>query len=208
MKPPPQFIFLDAGNVLVSFDYTKGFKQIAAETGVLPDQVEDFYTRDNVQSRLENGGLDWHEVHSTFCRHFSSDISCELFGRAAGNIFTLKLEMIPVLASLQRNRFRFGLLSNSCQPHWDYLCNSRYSLLPHAFTTIVLSHEVSVAKPAREIYHYAQKIVQVSADQIFFCDDLTANVDAARAIGWDAEIFTTARQLIGDLNDRGIRLGM
>ena len=208
MKPPPQFIFLDAGNVLVSFDYTKGFQQIAAETGVLPDQVEDFYTRDNVQSRLENGGLDWHEVHSTFCRHFSSDISFELFDRAAGNIFTLKLEMIPVLASLQRNRFRFGLLSNSCQPHWDYLCNSQYSLLPLAFQTIVLSHEVFVGKPDKAIYHYAQKKVGVPAHQIFFCDDLSCNVDAARTVGWDAEIFTTAQQLIRDLNDRGVCLGM
>ena len=72
----------------------------------------------------------------------------------------------------------------------------------------MLSHEVSVAKPDREIFHYAQKIAHVTAEQIFFCDDLTANVDAARAVGWDAEIFTTARQLICDLNDRGIRLGM
>jgi putative hydrolase of the HAD superfamily len=208
MKSPPQFIFLDAGNVLVSFDYTKGFQQIAAETGVSPDQVEDFYTRDNVQSRLENGDLDWHEVHGAFCSYFSSDISLGLFSRAAGNIFTLKLEMIPVLASLQRNRFRFGLLSNSCQPHWDHLCNSRYSLLPHAFQTIVLSHEVFVGKPDKAIYHYAQKKAGVPPHQIFFCDDLTCNVDAARTVGWDAEIFTNAQQLIRDLNDRGICLGM
>ena len=208
MKRPPQFIFLDAGNVLVSFDYAKGFRQIAEETRISFSQVEDFYTKKNLQPQLESGHLSWHEVHSAFCKHFSSEIPLKRFSRAAGNIFTLKAEMIPVLAALQRNCFRLGLLSNSCQPHWDHLCNSRYSLLPHAFITIVLSHEVSVAKPDSEIFHYAQKIAHVTAEQIFFCDDLTANVDAARAVGWDAEIFTTARQLICDLNDRGIRLGM
>jgi hypothetical protein len=45
MKPPPQFIFLDAGNVLVSFDYAKGFRQIAEETRISFSQVEDFYTK-------------------------------------------------------------------------------------------------------------------------------------------------------------------
>ena len=29
MQPPPKFIFFDAGNVLVSFDYDQGFHQIA-----------------------------------------------------------------------------------------------------------------------------------------------------------------------------------
>ncbi len=208
MKPPPQFIFLDAGNVLVSFDYAKGFRQIAAEAGIPSSQVKKFYTSNNLQAQLENGKLHWHEVHSEFCSHFSSNISLKLFSSAAGDIFTLNMEMMPVLAALQRTTVRFGLLSNSCQPHWDHLCSSRYSLLPHAFTTIVLSHEVSVAKPDEEIYRYAQQTVRVPADQIFFCDDLTRNVDAARNAGWDAEIFTTARQLIRDLNDRGIHLGM
>ncbi len=208
MKPPPQFIFLDAGNVLVSFDYAKGFRKISEEAGIPSSQVKKFYTRNNLQAQLENGSLSWHEVHREFCTHFSSNISLKLFSRAAGDIFTLNIEMMPVLAGLQRNTVRFGLLSNTCQPHWDHLCGSQYSLLPHAFTPIVLSHEVSIAKPDKEIYRYAQKTVRVPADQIFFCDDLTCNVHAARAAGWDAEIFTTAQQLIRDLNDRGIRLGM
>jgi putative hydrolase of the HAD superfamily len=208
MKPPPQFIFLDAGNVLVSFDYAKGFRQISEEAGIPSSQVKKFYTRNNLQAKLENGTLDWQKVHSEFCSHISSNIPLKLFSRAAGDIFSLNIEMMPVLAALQRNTIRFGLLSNSCQPHWDHLCSSRYSLLPHAFTPIVLSHEVSAAKPDKEIYLYAQKTVHVSADKIFFCDDLTCNVDAARDAGWDAEIFTSARQLIHDLNDRGIRLGM
>ncbi|MBT3212769.1 MAG: HAD-IA family hydrolase, partial [Planctomycetaceae bacterium] len=208
MKPPPQFIFLDAGNVLVSFDYAKGFRQISEQAGISPAQVKNFYTRNNLQPQLENGDLNWRKVHSAFCSHFSSDIPLELFSRAAGDIFTLNIEMLPVLAAIQRNTLRLGLLSNSCQPHWDHLCSSRYSLLPHAFTPIVLSHEVSAAKPDKKIYHYAQKKVRVPAKQIFFCDDLTCNVDAARSAGWDAEIFTTARKLIRDLNDRGVCLGM
>ena len=42
MKPPPQFIFLDVGNVLVSFDYDQGFHQIAEKTGIAVSRIKEF----------------------------------------------------------------------------------------------------------------------------------------------------------------------
>mgnify|MGYP005990171557 FL=1 len=208
MQPPPQFIFFDAGNVLVTFDYDQGFHQMAETTGHSVSCIKEFYTTEDIQSRLENGELSWKEVHSTFCNRFFSTVSLEAFSRAAGDIFELNFEMLPVLTALQRSGLRLGLLSNSCQPHWDHLYHYGYALLPHAFSALVISHEVSIAKPAREIYKHAQQVAKFPADRIFFCDDLIANVDAARDAGWDAEQFTSAHQLIRDLNRRGIRLGI
>jgi FMN phosphatase YigB (HAD superfamily) len=208
MQPPPQFIFFDAGNVLVTFDYDQGFHQMAETTGHSVSCIKEFYTTEDIQSRLENGELSWQEVHRTFCNRFFSTVSLEEFSRAAGDIFELNFEMLPVLTALQRSGLRLGLLSNSCQPHWDHLCHFGYALLPHAFSILVISHEVSIAKPAREIYKHAQQAANFPADQIFFCDDLIANVDAARQAGWDAEQFTSADQLIRDLNHRGILLGI
>ena len=46
------------------------------------------------------------------------------------------------------------------------------------------------------------------ADRIFFCDDIPAHVEAARAAGWDAEVFTGARQLVEQLAGRGVRMGL
>jgi FMN phosphatase YigB (HAD superfamily) len=48
----------------------------------------------------------------------------------------------------------------------------------------------------------------VRPERIFFCDDIPAHVDAARAAGWDAEVFTSAVGLADDLDRRGINLGM
>ena len=208
MKPPPQFIFFDVGNVLVSFDYDQGFHQIAEITGNSFSSIKEFYTNEDIQSRLEDGGLSWQEVHNTFCTRFPSTVSLEAFSNAAGDIFTLNFAMLPVVTALQRNEVRLGLLSNSCQPHWDHLFNGDYALLTHAFSILVVSHEVSAAKPKQEIYKHAEQAADAPADQIFFCDDLIANVDAARNAGWDAEQFTSACQLIRDLNHRGIHLGI
>jgi FMN phosphatase YigB (HAD superfamily) len=48
----------------------------------------------------------------------------------------------------------------------------------------------------------------VPPDRIFFCDDIPAHVDAARAAGWQAEVFTSAGGLIDALDRRGLKLGL
>ena len=208
MKPPPQFIFLDVGNVLVSFDYDQGFHQIAEETEIAVSCIKEFYTTEDIQSRLENGELSWQDVHDAFCTRFGSTVSMKAFSKAAGNIFALNFSMLPIVTAMHRSGLRMGLLSNSCQPHWDHLSTCGFTLLPHPFSVLVISHEVSLAKPARAIYEHAQRVSHTPAERIFFCDDLVANVDAARNAGWDAELFTSAHQLIRDLNHRGIYLGL
>ena len=45
-------------------------------------------------------------------------------------------------------------------------------------------------------------------ERIFFCDDIAAHVDAARAAGWDAEVFESAAGLIDALDRRGVGLGL
>jgi HAD superfamily hydrolase (TIGR01509 family) len=72
----------------------------------------------------------------------------------------------------------------------------------------VLSHEVRAIKPEPDIYHLAAQRAGVPPDRIFFCDDIPAHVDAARAAGWQAEVFTSAGGLIDALDRRGLKLGL
>ena len=130
MPPPPEFIFLDVGNVLVSFDHARGLRQIAAASGVdLPD-VEAFFVSRDLQQRLEAGAVSWPAAHAEFCQLTGSAVPLSEFSLAAGDIFSLRAEMLPVLAALRRLQMPVGLLSNSCEPHWQFICASRYAFLP------------------------------------------------------------------------------
>lgn len=208
MPPPPEFIFFDVGNVLVSFDHARGLKQIATASGVELSAVETFFHDRELQTRLEAGEISWPVAHADFCRSTKATVSLAVFSLAAGDIFSLRVEMLPVLAALQRRRMRVGLLSNSCEPHWQFICGSGYAFLPAGFPITVLSHEVAAAKPAPAIYARAAGAAGVPPERIFFCDDIEAHVTAARAAGWDAELFSSAGRLIDDLTQRGLRLGL
>jgi haloacid dehalogenase superfamily, subfamily IA, variant 3 with third motif having DD or ED len=208
MPARPAFIYLDVGNVLVSFDHSRGLRQIAAASGVELPTVEGFFHDRDLQQRLEAGEVRWAEAHAEFCRLTGATVPLASFSRAAGDIFNLRTEMLPVLAALWRLRLPVGLLSNSCEPHWQFICGSGYALLPRAFSIVVLSHEIAAAKPDPAIYAHAVAAAGVAPERIFFCDDIEPNVAAARTAGWDAEVFVSANRLVADLGRRGLNLGL
>ena len=123
-------------------------------------------------------------------------------------MFSLNIGMLPVIAGLERIGCPTGILSNTCAIHWEHLLAKHYSVLPGNFVQIVLSHLVALQKPEPGIYELAAERAGVRPDQIFFCDDIPAHVDAARAAGWDAEIFVSAVGLADALDRRGIKLGL
>ena len=67
---------------------------------------------------------------------------------------------------------------------------------------------MNLAKPDPAIFERAQQLAGVSADKIFFTDDIVTNVLAAQQAGWDAVPFTSAAALISALWHRGVRVGL
>ena len=67
------------------------------------------------------------------------------------------------------------------------------------FDDIIVSGTEQVAKPEARIYEIVEERSGRSAADLFFTDDNPANIDAARARGWDAHIFTDASTLEAQL---------
>jgi 2-haloacid dehalogenase len=72
------------------------------------------------------------------------------------------------------------------------------------FDDIVVSGVERAAKPDARIYEIAEQRSGRSGSALFFTDDNPANVDAARARGWDAHLFTDAGALEAHLKDAAI----
>jgi len=204
----PEFVYLDMGNVIVSFDRDRAFRQMAAVCGAAPEAIRDAVMAGGLHDASERGVIDWPEFHAEFSRRTGTTSDPTALARAASDMFTLKIDMLPVIAGLERTGCGLGILSNTCGPHWEYLLGERYSVLPGHFREIVLSHEVRAVKPEPAIYHLAAQRAGVPPEKIFFCDDIPAHVEAAQLAGWQAEVFTSAGSLIDALDRRGLKLGL
>ena len=84
---------------------------------------------------------------------------------------------------------------------WVSPVRDNFPAMRHMRDIIVSAHE-GVVKPDRRIYEItAERLPHLPGEVIFF-DDRAANVEAARAFGFDAEVFTGEADLVAALKDR------
>ncbi|MHA7820171.1 MAG: HAD family hydrolase [Erythrobacter sp.] len=72
------------------------------------------------------------------------------------------------------------------------------------FDDIVVSGTERAVKPDQRIYEITESRSGRAGAQLFFTDDNPANVEAARARGWDAHLFTDAATLAQQLRASGL----
>ena len=204
---PPQLVYFDLGRVLVDFEITRLFGQVAAVSGVEPDWIRHWFLDSGFSRQLETGLATEQEFYEKFCRETGTAVEYHTIQNAVNDIFELNLSILPLVSALKAARIRIGILSNTFGGHWEYIKN-RYSGLISMFDCTTLSYEVHAMKPAPEIYYRAAEKAGVPLSRLFFTDDLQENVLGAQAVGMDAVVFRDVKQLADDLRERGLRFSL
>jgi putative hydrolase of the HAD superfamily len=91
-------------------------------------------------------------------------------------------------------------LSNMPAPYADVL--ERHDFFSR-FASGVFSARVHHNKPEPAIFHTALQRFGGTAQELVFLDDHAPNVEAARALGWNALVFKNAAQAAGELREQG-----
>lgn len=202
-----EFIYFDLGKVLLDFDHWQGCQQMADLAGVSAEQVKQVLFESGLQNQYEAGEIDRQHLYEVFCKQTDTRVDDHALEQAGSEIFSLKSEVLPIVAGLTATGYRLGLLSNTNASHWKH-CRRRFSILESLFETVVLSFEVRAMKPCATIYKAAVDLAGVPAESILFIDDLLENVDGARQAGLEAVQFTGALPLAAELRGRGVRLSI
>lgn len=197
------FFYFDLGKVLLDFSVERMCQQLADLAGVGVPRVKEAVFDSQLQARYERGEITTEEYHAAFCRVTGTKADCASLTLAASDIFTLNESILPVIDRLRAAGCRLGVLSNTCQGHWAF-CLDRYPILQEAFSVYALSFELRAAKPERAVYLGAAELAGVVPEEVFFTDDILANVEGARTAGFDAVQYTSTPQLIDDLCARGL----
>jgi putative hydrolase of the HAD superfamily len=96
------------------------------------------------------------------------------------------------MGSLARRRVPLYCLSNMPASTFAYL-RHRHRFWP-VFSGIVISGEIKLMKPEREIFDYLLVQYGLSAAHTVFVDDHLPNIEAAQALGLHTVLFRDARQ--------------
>lgn len=198
-----KFIYFDLGNVLLDFTHERGYGQIAAVSGLSTDDVRTALVDSGLSDQYESGLLSTDEFHQAFCAATGATAPVTALAAAWGDIFEIKPQTVAVAASLVSTGHRIGILSNTCEAHWEDAVR-RFRPLSLYFDPVITSYQVKVMKPDAGIYKIAADAVGLAPEEILFADDREENVEGALKLGWQAVRFSSALQLANELESRGV----
>lgn len=201
----PKFIYFDLGNVLLFFDHKKAARQLGALAGVPEQAIYEHVFKTDLNFRCDAGEVGREEFCRLFRERFPCDASDEALIRASSDIFHVNVPMKGITAALEAAGHRLGILSNTCDMHYDFFSDGRFATITESCEVVVLSYKLRLMKPDRAIYLEAARLANVDPSEVFYVDDLPVNIEGARAAGFDAVLFTTPQQYLADLHARGVR---
>ncbi|WP_043460380.1 HAD family hydrolase [Azohydromonas australica] len=111
-------------------------------------------------------------------------------------------ESVALLERFHRQGLRQHFFSNMPVPYADHL--ERHHRFFEVFDGGLFSGRVKRMKPERGFYELAHEQFGLAGEPVVFIDDHPANVQAARAFGWEAVLFRDIQQVAGELKALGV----
>ncbi len=189
-------IIFDIGNVLLRFDFNLALQKLARDSDSAAEAINALL--EPIKVAYEAGRMtraDFQAEARAILRYTGSDAD---FVSAWEDIFTENEPMMDLVRRLH-GRLPLYLLSNTNDMHVDFILR-RYPVFG-LFTDAVYSYKVGASKPEREIYEIAARQFGVKPEETLFIDDLLANIESARAVGFRAHHYHHERHeaLLGEL---------
>lgn len=185
-----EFVYFDLGNVLWTFDENVACANAAKLFGVEPAEIHKAVYGSGLQNKFEHGQLSSYDFVDQLGNSLADTRNPENFQvvlDSLSNMFTPIEPMVAVMDAVRASGVKIGILSNTCESHWDWIGRQNHALMGGPFDAVVLSFEVASMKPDDQIYRAAELVAHTPSDRILFLDDKDENVRAAKMRGWKAE---------------------
>jgi FMN phosphatase YigB (HAD superfamily) len=196
-------IVLDAGRVLVDFDFNKVFIELSERHGVTTDgkQIDDL---DSIFYPLQVGKQEWGTIPQVLNRTFGASLDSEQWRNLCCSIFVGEVPgMRDVLADLSSD-FKLIAFSNTIEVHWECVLQ-KYPIF-QLLDGWVVSYQEELIKPDAAIYRAVSDRYCNGRPPFYFTDDTLENVEAAKNLGWDAEVFRDAATFAAQIEKRRFAL--
>ena len=192
-------ILFDVGGVYLEGSFVDFVNKAYKILGV----DKDFYSDKAV---VFDAGLNKGEITTEECfkKYFKSPINDEQMKKIIGiwtNTWKLSKEMEELVTRL-KNKYKLAVLSNS-----DLLNSQNYTKKGwyKYFDALILSHEIGILKPQKEIYEIAVEKLNSKPEECLFIDDQEDCLKPAREMGMSTILFKSIPQLKEELRKKDIK---
>ena len=182
------YIF-DLGNVLVDFDLNEVLRGVMAAVGVsvLPNEIRLQDLAKVVE--VETGRISDEEYLADICAATGLVLTMEQLIGVWQNAFCLNPVGNELFHELREQGHSIHFLSNIAWHNVEAVRRKWPGFFERG-TKNFFSYELGLHKPDERIYRVVLERLNAQPAECFFLDDRPENVEAARAVGIDAHVFS------------------
>ncbi|MBI2810320.1 MAG: HAD family phosphatase [Candidatus Melainabacteria bacterium] len=196
-------ILFDYGNVLCMNQLESDVEAMAECLQIELSRFKTFYWQ--LRDEYDVGAYDGREYWTRIAKKGGRDITEEQLRQCIefDNVGWSRpnLVMAQWADKLRKSGIVTAIVSNMPSDIREYLRELEW--MPE-FNQYTYSCEVKSVKPAADIYLHCLEQIKMRSTEVLFLDDRQMNVDAAKQLGIDAYVFTTAEELRPFVNTIGL----
>jgi FMN phosphatase YigB (HAD superfamily) len=196
-------LLFDLGRVVLDIDFNRTLACWAGHAGCEPAHLLARFTRDDAYHRHERGEIDDATYFAALRASLGVELSDAQFLEGWNAIFVGEMPGIAVHLARAKARVPLYAFSNTNGAHADHFSVAYADVLGN-FREIFLSSNIKLRKPDAAAYDHVVKAIGVPASRIVFFDDLTENIEGARARGLIAVHVTSPGDVAQALAALGI----
>ncbi|PAY05509.1 haloacid dehalogenase [Bradyrhizobium sp. UFLA03-84] len=196
-------LLFDIGRVVLDIDLDKVMAHWAQHAGCAPADLASRFVVDDSFKHHEIGRIDDAAFFENLRQSLGIGLSDAQFLEGWNSIFAGEMPGIAPLLAAAAKRMPLYAFSNTNPAHIAHFSVAHAELLGH-FRKVFLSSTIGFRKPDAEAYDHVVKAIGVPASRILFFDDLTANIEGARARGLHAIHVTSTDDVARALTALGI----
>lgn len=200
-------IIFDLGKVLFDYDLnliSSAFLPYAQKKESLQDIKKFMADNNDLFCKYEKGQISSADFYKSLSDVAGLDISYDKFCNLWNNIFE-PIENMISFVSLLHGKYRLAVLSNTNELHYEFL-EKLYGKFLKNFDDFFLSYKMNLRKPEEEIYKKVIEYYGCNAKELFFTDDLSVNINAAKKCGINGFVFENLEKLKNDFLVAGIKI--
>ena len=192
-------IVLDVGRVLVDVEPDAALKELSKRCGreiglPLPGDLEKLF------SQVYVGKRSWEDILPAINSALKLSLTIDEWDALWCRIIKAEVPGMRQVLSELKKEFRLVALSNTDKVHWGFALRTFpiFALLDGW----VVSYEEGAAKPGPALYHAVVEPHCNGRLPFLYVDDIPENVETARSLGWQAEVFRDAAQFKEEIKRR------
>lgn len=192
-------LLFDLGGVIMDINRLNAVESLKKIGIINADQLLGEYAQKGPFLKLEEGQISPAEFRNALREGANVKITDNEIDSAFCDFLTgIPIKRLHDLESLKKEDFNIYMLSNTNPIMWDSRIADEFKKAGHDlnyyFDGTVTSFEAKVCKPDAAIFDFAVKKLGINPAETLFLDDSLENVEAARKLGFNAEVINPGEE--------------